>query len=136
MWNDWTTPQIKPDAYITIDYLDGEFVHVWEGPGKLAFASELICRGLKVGDVFVRDKLTLRVVSPAEFFPPFGYLVMRESFEASCYQRLLPIWGIIQSIIHRILWTLVVWDLVYTEFSLEITWADLRPIRWIKGWIK
>lgn len=130
MWNTWTIPRIKVGAYIALAYVneDGP-VYIWEGKGRLAFVNERTCWEMKVGDVFIKNNLTLRIVSYAEAFPSFGYLVMRESFEARCYQVLLPLLGIIQSVFYRILWTAVIWDLVYVEPACEARWRDFRPIR-------
>jgi len=138
MWNDWTTPQIKVDDYIRSAYSHENdcLKLIWDGGGKLAFLADIYYFSmLKIKtNVFISYPLMLRIVTKSKPYPPFGYIVMRESFEAQCYQYvLLPLLGIVQSIFNRLLWTAVVWDLVYCEMATVPQWRNFRLLRWLRG---
>jgi len=136
MWDSWTIPRLDTKDHIERGHPPDYDLWWWEGNGKLAFMGErMLWRLGPDGNkhIITDGKLMLRIVTTSESFPPFGYIVMRESFQARYYQYvLLPLLGIVQSIFRRLLWTAVIWDLVYCEMACAPQWRDFRPLRWVR----
>lgn len=137
-WSDWTTPHLDTEDYIgmVVRGLD-EWGLEWVGNGKVATLGEMAYREHRGTNPIVDGSLVLRIVASADY-PPFSLIVMHEGLEARIYQRvLLPLLGIAQSIVRRLLWTLVIWDLVdYDALGLLPTWSDFRPLRWVRERIR